>query len=67
MAPNDDDLFDIATAPRPHRVCRGNEPAELRAARALCRRLKRAPSRHEKQKVAHLICENLRALLMKGR
>ena len=41
-------------------------PPELVAARALCRRLKRAPSRQDKLRLAHLICLNLISLTRKA-
>lgn len=39
------------------------DPPELRRAKALCRHLGRVPSPAEKGRAAHLICENLKALL----
>jgi hypothetical protein len=36
---------------------------ELTAARVLCRRLARNQARQEKQRIVHLICLNLRAIL----
>jgi len=36
---------------------------ELTAARVLCRQLARKEARLEKQRIAHLICLNLRAIL----
>jgi hypothetical protein len=43
----------------PHR----RQPLELKVAGALCRQLRRKSARHEKQRIAHLICLNLVSLL----
>lgn len=40
-------------------------PPELVHARALCRRIKRLKSRPDKIRCAHMICQNLLALLSK--
>lgn len=41
-------------------------PSELKAARALCRELRHKSSRHDKQRITHLICLNLITLLRHG-
>jgi hypothetical protein len=38
-------------------------PPELKAARSLCRQLRRIPSARDKQWIAHLICLNLVSML----
>ena len=57
------DLFGQPPHPRanlgPHR----RQPLELKVAGALCRQLRRKSARHDKQRIAHLICLNLVALL----
>jgi len=42
------------------------QPPELTAAQALCRQLRRKHNRHDKQRVAHLICLNLIAMLKRA-
>jgi hypothetical protein len=41
---------------------RREEPVEIRAARALCRRMKGTPARDEKRRIATMITGNLVAL-----
>lgn len=57
------DLFTAKPTARPHRARRSRPAPELTAARVLCRRLARNEARPEKQRLAHLICLNLRAIL----
>lgn len=42
------------------------EPAELRAARALAAQIRHKRTRRDKQQVAHLICLNLISMLRQG-
>jgi hypothetical protein len=42
------------------------EPAELRAARALAAQIRHKRTRRDKQQVAHLICLNLISMLKQG-
>ena len=62
-----DDLFggEPVTQSR-HAIHLAEEPRELKAARALSARLRREPTREDKQKVAHLICLNLISMLRQG-
>lgn len=62
-----EDLFDGRPADRRANPPRFNEtPSELMAARALCRELSHKSSRHDKQRITHLICLNLITLLRHG-
>jgi hypothetical protein len=45
---------------------RREQPIEIRAARALCQRIKATPARPDKQRIGHLICESLIALCKKN-
>ncbi len=56
------DLFSGKPVPRTTTRRRSLAP-ELAAARVLCRQLARKQVRLEKQRIAHLICLNLRAML----
>jgi len=56
------DLFDGKPFTRTAGNRRSLAP-ELTAARVLCRQLARKQARLEKQRIAHLICLNLRAIL----
>jgi len=57
------DLFSGKPIPRPRAAYRRRPAPELAAARVLCRQLTRKQAHHEKQRIAHLICLNLRAIL----
>jgi len=62
-----DDLFGDPPETRRRDSLRPNQaPSELKAARALCRELRRHESRHEKQRITHLICLNLITMLRHG-
>jgi hypothetical protein len=62
-----EDLFgDPGTNRRPGSILLDQTPSELKAARALCRELRRNESRHEKRRIAHLICLNLITMLRHG-
>ena len=45
---------------------RREQPIELKAAASLCRRMRRAKAREDKQRIGHLICANLIALCKKS-
>jgi hypothetical protein len=61
------DLFGDAPAPIGHeRIVRHRMPTELRAARALCVRLRDEQAIPEKHRITHLICLNLIAMLRHG-
>jgi hypothetical protein len=57
------DLFAGKPVPRRSQAARRRPAPELAAARVLCRQLAREQARLEKQRIAHLICLNLRAML----
>jgi len=57
------DLFVGKPVPRRGQAARRSLAPELTAARVLCRQLARKQARLEKQRIAHLICLNLRAIL----
>jgi hypothetical protein len=57
------DLFGNTSYQRAHAAGHRRQPLELKVAGALCRQLRRKSARHEKQRIAHLICLNLVALL----
>jgi hypothetical protein len=62
-----EDLFGDRPANRhPDSILLDQTPSELKAARALCRELRRGNSRHEKRRIAHLICLNLITMLRHG-
>lgn len=61
------DLFADFPPPARRSRPRRSEPIELRAARALAKRMKRTPARPDKQRIAHQICESLKALCKRGR
>jgi hypothetical protein len=57
------DLFGEAPIPR-RDVARRRKPAPaLKTARVLCRQLRQNKPRHDKQRIAHLICLNLLSML----
>ena len=62
------DLFGDRPALLSNSLGRARRPAppELRRAKALCRHLKRERDPAAKRRTAHLICENLKALLNGG-
>lgn len=60
------DLFGKKPIPREGPVVKASLPPELTAARALCRQLRRARAPRNKQRIAHLICLNLLAMLRRG-
>ena len=57
------DLFGNPPGQRSRAPVHRRQPLELKVAGALCRQLRRKSARHEKQRIAHLICLNLVALL----
>jgi hypothetical protein len=57
------DLFGKRSFARSAPMARRRLPAELMAARVLCRQLRRKQAPHEKKRIAHLICLNLLSLL----
>jgi hypothetical protein len=62
-----EDLFGDQPAGRhPDSILLDQTPSELKAARALCRELRRQDSRHEKRRITHLICLNLITMLRHG-
>ena len=62
LVPCPGDLFGNPSGQRA-RTAAHRQPLELKVAGALCRQLRRRSARHEKQRIAHLICLNLVALL----
>jgi hypothetical protein len=65
-AEGSEDLFGKLPRLRVAPSINGGPQPELTAARALCRRLRSAPARREKQQIAHLICLNLVSMLRRG-
>ena len=63
LVPSPGDLFGNASGQRARTAAHRRQPLELKVAGALCRQLRRRSARHEKQRIAHLICLNLVALL----
>jgi hypothetical protein len=62
-----EDLFGDPPGNRRHNpILLDQAPSELKAARALCRELRRQNSRHEKRRITHLICLNLITMLRHG-
>ena len=57
------DLFGEKALPRRGLAIKPRLAPELRAARVLCRQLRRNPARPDKQRIAHLICLNLLSML----
>ena len=57
------DLFGYPPGQRSRAAAHRRQPLELKVAGALCRQLRRKAARHEKQRIAHLICLNLVSLL----
>ncbi len=57
------DLFGNPPDQRVRATGHRRQPPELKVAGALCRQLRRKSARHEKQRIAHLICLNLVSLL----
>jgi hypothetical protein len=57
------DLFGKRPVLRHDPVLIRKTPPELKAARVLCRQLRRKQSPQEKKRIAHLICLNLLTLL----
>jgi len=57
------DLFGELPMNRGAPLHKGRLQPELTVARALCRQLRRAPARWEKQQIAHQICLNLVSML----
>jgi len=57
------DLFAGKSLPRRAPASRRRLAPELSAARVLCRQLARKQALPEKQRIVHLICLNLRAIL----
>lgn len=60
------DLFGKNPFTRCAPLTRRRLPAELTTARMLCRQLRRKEAPREKQRIAHLICLNLLAMLRRG-
>lgn len=60
------DLFGKISIPRGGPVIQSRPPSELTVARALCRQLRRTRAPRDKQRIAHLICLNLLAMLRHG-
>jgi hypothetical protein len=61
------DLFgDAPSRPGHERIVLHRMPSELRAARALCARLRDQQARPEKQRITHLICLNLISMMRHG-
>lgn len=60
------DLFGTVRAPGSVTATRNPMPPELKAARALCRQLRRQKEPHDKQRTAHLICLTLSSMLRHG-
>jgi len=63
VVPNPIDLFGNSPGQRTRAAGHRRQPLELKVAGALCRQLRRKAARHEKQRIAHLICLNLVSLL----
>ncbi len=57
------DLFGKTPMPQRFPVVKRSLPAELTAARALCRQLQRKQAPRDKQRIAHIICLNLLSML----
>lgn len=57
------DLFGSPLCTRGKPLIPRRQPLELKVAGALCRQMRRKPARREKQRIAHLICLNLVAML----
>jgi hypothetical protein len=57
------DLFDDAPALGRHAAVRLRLAPELKAARALCRRLRHEQAQPDKKRIAHLICLSLLSIL----
>ncbi len=57
------DLFGTPVRTRTKPLPSRRRPPELKIADALCRQLRRQSARHEKQRIAHLICLNLVSML----
>ncbi len=57
------DLFGETPIPRRDAASKHSFAPALKAARVLCRQLRRRQPRPEKQKIAHLICLNLLTML----
>jgi hypothetical protein len=57
------DLFGDKPIARNVPVIERTVQPEMKAARSLCRQLRRIPSPRDKQRIAHLICLNLLTML----
>lgn len=57
------DLFGSSPSAREKPSVPRRQPQELKVAHTLCRQMRRKPTRWEKQRIAHLICLNLVAML----
>lgn len=53
------DLFGSSMCSRGKSLLQRRQPQELKVAGALCRQMRGKPARHDKQRIAHLICLNL--------
>ena len=60
------DLFGEKPIPRRDTASRRSFAPEIKTARVLCRQLRHKQPRPEKQRIAHLICLNLLAMLRQG-
>jgi hypothetical protein len=60
------DLFAAVPPVKPATTPRREQPLELRAAMALCRRMRRVQPLPDKQRLAHQICGTLIALCKKS-
>ena len=56
-------LFAEKPVSRGHPATRRRLSPELAAARVLCHRLRHEPARTDKERIVHLICLNLQAIL----
>ncbi len=62
MSDDTPDLFAGVPPLKPSTRTRREQPAELRTAASLCRRMRHAKALPEKRRIGHLICESLIAL-----
>ena len=60
------DLFGGKPIPRRDTASKSNFSPDLKAARVLCRQMRRRKPRPEKQRIAHLICLSLASMLRNG-
>ncbi|MGP1680609.1 MAG: hypothetical protein ACTS6J_26080, partial [Burkholderiales bacterium] len=60
------DLFGELPVPRRDAASKHTLASNMKAARVLCRQLRRRQARPEKQRIAHLICLSLLSMLRQG-